>query len=1414
LPETNDLGQAVDWLEAGENVLAIQVHNDTVGDATLRCDAGLRMRGGPVLVPWGTNWRYYVGIDEPSGGVVDNNATNGLDSGFLDWLELVNEGATNVSLAGWSLTDDEDEPGKWVFPAVEMAAGEYLVVFCSGNDVRDAGRKRFHMSFELDRGGEYLALHDASGTAVSQFAPEYPRQDCFYSYGWDTGAGRHRYFRTATPGGANAGDGFDELPSPPELEPPSGLYSSNVWLRATAAPPAARIYYTEDGTTPTPLNGTLLTAGAELDHTAAVTARAFNDEGVGSRAVSRIYLIREPEVITSRPVVSIVGDPERTLFKPHGVTAIVGGEYVGGLWRGAGPDDYNNVQYRGRAYEREGALAVIHSTNLVTEGSCGIRMAGSNYMRPRYMLRYLDGLWNGNVKDYRPMFNITFRNLYGRDHLNGQVIPLSPKRDLCTMRLRGGHNDSINPFLRDELARRLLHDAGRVCAVGMMASLYVNGEFKGYYNPCERYSTEFFQRRYDSNRDWDVITHGTGGYRVNEGTGDAWLDLYAFARSTDCSILANYQELTRKMAPAACIDYWLVNIYAGTWDWGGNNWTASSERASQGRFRYHVWDAEGAFRGSRLNHNSIASELLNKGTYMSRIFTGAYASDEFKRLFKDRVWMLLHDEQGALTDANIQRRFDELADALDPLMNHVRGHAVTRGEIQGFIDGRRPIVLQQLKDAGLHDDFVAPTISPAGGEVTNGTLVTIAGPPGKLVYYAFDGADPRAPGGGIAGELYEGPIAIDRSRHITARAIDRFGRWGPPAEGSFVASLPPIVVSEIMYHPADPADGPYSDDDFEFIELLNVGTEPMVLTGYRFVSGIDFDFGLGDVEELEPGEYVLVVANREAFAARYETDGLPIAGEFSGQLSNGGEALELHHYGFGRVIRFAYKDGWYGHTDGGGFSLTLRHPLAAEVPDSKESWRASSLAGGSPGKADENLVPEPGTIVINEVLAHTDASPVGDWIELHNRSSEPVYIGRWTLSDDAADLLKYTIPHRTMLSGHGHLVLSASNHFAHPSAGKPFALSEHGETLCLASATGSGGVMTGYRYEVVLPASEREVTMGIYERRDGKLEWTTLTAATWGADNAPPRVGPVVISEIMYNAASNAIEFVELYNISVEPVDLFDPEHPSNTWRLAGGIDYSFPSSVTLPAHTSLVVCATNPAAFRLAYGLAASVGVYGPFAGALDNAGDDVRLYKPGEPDADGLPWIPVDRVDYDDRAPWPVEADGTGRSLHRIVPAAYGNDPFNWEAGATNGSPATDVDVDSDGDGIPDAWEAAHALDPASAADAAFDLDGDGRSAVEEYVLGTDPRSRASCFELAIDSRPPQGAVIRFRAAGATGPGYTRCSRFYALEMTDDLVRVPFAPLSGYGRITGRDQWVAATNTVHDRRVFYRGRVWLGRE
>lgn len=46
-----------------------------------------------------------------------------------------------------------------------------------------------------------------------------------------------------------------------------------------------------------------------------------------------------------------------------------------------------------------------------------------------------------------------------------------------------------------------------------------------------------------------------------------------------------------------------------------------------------------------------------------------------------------------------------------------------------------------------------------------------------------------------------------------------------------------------------------------------------------------------------------------------------------------------------------------------------------------------------------------------------------------------------------------------------------------------------------------------------------------------------------------------------------------------------------------------------------------------------------------------------------------------------------------------------------------------DSDGDGMPDAWEHGHGLDPNEKADGLKDHDGDGYTNIEEYLNGTDP-------------------------------------------------------------------------------------------
>ena len=198
-----------------------------------------------------------------------------------------------------------------------------------------------------------------------------------------------------------------------------------------------------------------------------------------------------------------------------------------------------------------------------------------------------------------------------------------------------------------------------------------------------------------------------------------------------------------------------------------------------------------------------------------------------------------------------------------------------------------------------------------------------------------------------------------RARVRHADSDGNWSHWSAPLE--FTASVPNIsiytgslVVSEIMYHPADPtaaeiAAGFNDDDFFEFIEIHNAGTQTLDLGNVRFTKGIDFDFN----GALDPGGYLLVVNHIDAFTMRYGA-GYPVAGVWEGKLDNGGEQIKLS-FGAGEAISdFTYDDvaPWPGSPDGGGASLTriLGSPL--NDPDRPTSWRLSVAAGGSPGATD------------------------------------------------------------------------------------------------------------------------------------------------------------------------------------------------------------------------------------------------------------------------------------------------------------------------------------------------------------------------------------------------------------------------------------------------------------------------------
>ncbi|MBN2474241.1 MAG: lamin tail domain-containing protein [Pirellulales bacterium] len=508
-------------------------------------------------------------------------------------------------------------------------------------------------------------------------------------------------------------------------------------------------------------------------------------------------------------------------------------------------------------------------------------------------------------------------------------------------------------------------------------------------------------------------------------------------------------------------------------------------------------------------------------------------------------------------------------------------------------------------------------------------------------------------------------------------------RWlldgSPPAAGladfaTEAKDVFPLRITEIMYNPADPsaaerAAGFDDKDDFEFIELQNIGMEAIQLDGVSISGGIGFTFG--DIA-LQPAEHVVVVKDQTAFRARYGT-GVNIAGSYTNSLGNGGEHLLLSDSVGATILDFDYlDDDWYPITDGGGFSLVIVHSGAEPSTwGMAASWRPSGWIGGSPGEADPG--PNPGDLVINELLSHTDGF-LGDWVELHNTTDHTIAVGGWFLSDNHNDLMKYRIAEGTEILPGGFLVLTQLSHFGvgsgNPGSLVGFGFSELGEEACLTSA--QGDVLGGYRISVGFGAGDREISFGRYVTSTGAADFTALSYSTFNDANAPPRVGPVVINEIMYRPASGSEEFLELHNTSSWPVSLYDPFYPANTWRLSRGVQFSFPEGVTIPGGGYALVVPIDPAEFRATHQIPPTAAVFGPYSGSLSDSGEDVVLSRPGDPELDGfVPYVAIDQVAYGVEWPWPVEANVGGVSLARAPSGAYGNDPIHWGPSLPGGSP-----------------------------------------------------------------------------------------------------------------------------------------------
>lgn len=1346
----------------------------------------------------GGGWLVTVDPDMPLGSVVISEILTVNRSGLLDedgeasdWFELRNDGEAPISLAGWSATDDAEEPDRWLFPDVVLGPQEHLVVFASGKDRSRPGGE-LHTSFRLSSTGEYLGIHDAETPrqVVSELAPRYPAQRPDLAWGLD-GTGRRVYLESPTPGAPNAtGVTFDGIAMIPRCFPGRGFYTDPIDVALSTGTPGARIRYTLDGSEPTPTSGSLYSGPVRVapgggKGAIALRAIAYADGLLSSEITTQTYVF--PESVAeqaNRPSgfptswssqsADYEMDPDVTDDPGHRDLVLDGLTRIPTLSIVTDVDDlfhsstgiYANPSREGLAWERPVSAELIWPDG--SDGfqvDCGLRVQG--------------GSSTSNWKVLKLSLRLLFKDDYGPTKLRHRLFPDTAIDEFDTIVLDAHLNQTWNHpshgqrvranYCRDQFVSDLQNATGGYAPHDIFAHLYLNGLYWGVYDLHERPDDSYASKYFGGPKDeYDCLRHSSG--TVVAGNAQAWNQMLSVLRR-DLTVPSNYDEVWNWLDVPGFVDYMIVNHYSGNDDWDHHNWYATRRRMDGAWYRIHSWDAEHVLKDVNINRLGV-----NNGGKPTEIFQRLRANPEFRLLFADHLQR--HFSPGGILYVNPDRtswdpdrpednepasiymrrieeidsyvtratgadpdvgsavscesaRWGDLRRSNDPYTRNDEWATELRWLLTQYFPRRSEIVLAQYRSASLYPSVGAPLLSSWGGRIEPGLELEISRPSGTggTIWYTLDGSDPRIPDIGEVSptaRAYSEPLTIIDHTVLRARILSG-ATWSAMTETIYSLADPveAVRVSEIMYHPAD-------GDAAEFIELRNTGDATVGLSGAYFDEGIELLFGPGT--SLAPGEHLVLTNDLVAFDAMYP--GVEVAGVYSGSLSNGGEAVRLRTAMAETIEEVDYDDDgfWPISPDGLGYSL-VRADEAGD-PDAPTSWRASAEPGGSPGRADPSSPAN--DVLVSEVLARASA-PLEGAIEIVNLSGTARSVEGWYLSDSRDGfeaLMRYRIPDGATLAPGGRLVVYEAD-FG-PGGGGPgsFRLDPTGGTVYL-TATGPTGDPTGHVAAAAYGPDDDGVSFGRLSTSVG-VDFAALEERTFGADypatleefrtgsglaNADALVGPVVVNELMYHPDTGQEEFIELYNPTDTPVPLHDAT-VGRGWRIHGVLDFlgvdrfEFGPDDEIPARGYLLVVPIDAAVFRSLHAVPPSTPVVSAYGGGLDNSGEWIRLLRPARVGVDEtVSWIVMDAVRYDDREPWPLDPDGSGASLERVVATAYGNDPASWAASERyGGTPGSENTASHSGENrppeaiftaSPSAGEAP--LDVLLDASASFDLDGE---------------------------------------------------------------------------------------------------------
>lgn len=600
--------------------------------------------------------------------VTSNTAINTDEDGeYQDWVELHNSGATALNLAGYGLTDDAAVPFKWTFPAVTMAPGSFLLIYCSDKNRAVVGQP-LHTNWKISSGGEVITLTSAASVTVNSYPATVIPQNMSSGHSPDA-TGPLMFFPTPTPGASNTTAAYSEILPQPTFSQEGGFHAAGFNLTLSTNVAGATIYYTLDGSEPNENNlggttyqyknvyaenpgdpsGPLLTQSyqsmvysgpiaiadrsplpnkiANISTTydndptyiptqplfkgTIVRAKVVKPGSLSSPIVTKTYFITPAgSAEFALPVISISINEDRFFDYEDGIQ-VAGIDFD--TWRAANPteeplwQEVGNFYRRGAANEKVGNFTYFVNGAEVVNQDVGIRSRGGNSCA----------------------FPQKAMNIYARAELGGAKLNYKFFNDLeddsfARIMLRNGGGDFYGTMFRDELNQTIVNGLNNEIESYQPAVVFLNGEYWGILNIREKYDNNYFDRVI-GNDDIDFLEdEGIWEANIEEGDNLDFIDMNNYITSNSLVPDANYNYIQTRMDVNSFMDYQISNIFLDNVDWPGTNqhfwrtrnpFNPTAPYGNDGRWRwaFHDLDDTLGVGSGAIEHNNLEAATATNG---------------------------------------------------------------------------------------------------------------------------------------------------------------------------------------------------------------------------------------------------------------------------------------------------------------------------------------------------------------------------------------------------------------------------------------------------------------------------------------------------------------------------------------------------------------------------------------------------------------------------------------------------------------------------------------------------------------------------------------------------------------------------------------------------------------------------------